>query len=98
MIDKYIREKIEARAYEIYEWRKENNVPGSALSDWEQAEIEIITDRRTNAGCPKCDFNLVARNDGEIFCLRNGCDWKIEAKRKFDKNIPDINEIKRDWK
>lgn len=97
MIDKHIREKIEARAFEIYEWRKENNVPGSAESDWFQAEAEIITDRRQE-GCPKYGYKLLARNDSEIFCLKDGCDWKIKAKREYDKDIPDFEEIKKDWR
>ena len=97
MIDKRIREKIEYRAWEISEWRKENNIPGSALGDWLQAESEIIPDRRINAGCLKCGSKLLARTDGEIFCLKIGCDWRIKAKREFDKNIIDFQEIKKEW-
>ncbi len=95
MIDKNIREKIEARAYEIYLYRKENNIAGSSLDDWFQAEGEIITDRRMDNGCPKCNFKLLARRDDKIICLR--CDWEIEAKRKQDKDISDYNDIKKDW-
>jgi len=97
MIDKYIREKVEKRAYEIYEWRKENNIVGNHLDDWFQAEAEIIIDRRANNVCPKCGFGLLARNNNEIVCLNSKCDYKIEAKRKLDETIPDISEIKKIW-
>jgi hypothetical protein len=98
MIDKHLKEKIEKRAYEIYEWRKENGVPGCALGDWLEAESEIIPDRRTNKeGCPKCGYKLLARKDDEIICLRRECNWKSKAKRKLDQEIFAFNEIKKDW-
>lgn len=36
-----IRHEIESRAFDIYEFRCEYNIPGDALSDWLQAEKEI---------------------------------------------------------
>ena len=96
MIDKHIREKIELRAFEIYEWRKENNIPGCALGDWLDAQSEIITDRRAE-GCPKCGSKLLARKDNMIICLKSSCDFQVERKRKLDEDIPDFKEIKKIW-
>jgi len=97
MINKNIREKIEARAYELYEWRKENNVPGSALGDWLDAQAEIFDQRQNNENCPKCGFKLLARYNDKIICLNHKCDWEIETKRKLDEKIPDFAEIKKNW-
>jgi DNA-directed RNA polymerase subunit RPC12/RpoP len=98
MIDKQIKQKIEQRAFEIFEWRKENGVPGSALGDWLEAECEIITDRRTNNNsCPECGFKLLALSANKIICLNTKCDYSIEAKRKDDSQIPNLNDIKKDW-
>ena len=97
MIDKHIRDKIEVKAFEIYEYREANNITGSALGDWLDAQAQIITDRRANNNCPKCGFGLLARNNNEIVCLNSKCDFKIEAKRKFDEDIPDVNEIRKIW-
>ena len=41
-MDKRIKECIEERAYEIYEWRVANEMPGCALSDWLEAEEEVL--------------------------------------------------------
>jgi len=97
MIDKYNLEKITAKAYSIWEWRMANNIPGSAEQDWEEAQSEIILDRRTTDGCPVCNFPLLARNNGEIFCLSTTCDWKIKHRRSIDKDIAEFSEIKKDW-
>jgi len=94
MIDKYTKERIAKRAYEIFEWRKENNLPGSSLGDWLEAESEILNDRRTK-NCPKCGFSLLARENNEIICLK--CDWRTEAKRDIDKVVPRVEEIRKDW-
>ena len=96
MIDKNIREKISCRAFEIWEWRQANGIGGNATTDWFEAQEEIITDRRIE-GCPKCGYKFLVRNDGEIACLKSGCNWKIKAKRKLDEDIPDFNEIKKNW-
>ena len=92
MIDKHIRERIEERAFAISEWRRENNVPGSDISDWLEAESEIIIDRRTTKHCPVCGFKLIAKKDDTIFCLR--CEWRVESKREADKEVPDVKEVK----
>lgn len=97
MIDKLLQERIAARAYSIYEWRIANNIPGSAADDWMEAEGEIIPDRRMITGCPKCGFTLLARSDGEMFCLKTTCDWRIKAKRLCDKDKPDFKEIRKEW-
>ena len=39
-----VRERIKQRAFEIYEWRQEHDEPGSALSDWLEAELEVLED------------------------------------------------------
>lgn len=95
MIDKFQREKIQTRAFEIFEWRRENDIAGCALGDWLEAETEFVIDKRTNDGCPKCGYSLIARRDDKIICLK--CDWNIEAKRKTDKETADFNEIRKDW-
>jgi hypothetical protein len=97
MIDKLLNQRIAEKAYSIYEYRIANNLPGSAEQDWDEATSEIIPDRRINNCCPVCNFPLLARNDGEIFCLSITCDWKIKHRRNIDKDIPDFNTIKKDW-
>ncbi len=37
-----IQIKIRLRAFEIYEWRIENEEEGCALGDWLEAEAEIL--------------------------------------------------------
>ena len=36
----YLKE-IEVKAYQIYQERKKNNIPGDQFTDWVQAENEI---------------------------------------------------------
>jgi len=38
-----IRQMTEHRAFEIYEYRREYNLPGDDKSDWGEAEAEILT-------------------------------------------------------
>lgn len=97
MMDKKVREKIECRAFEIFEWRQANGIVGSHYDDWFQAEAEITIDRRQIEGCPTCGYNFLARHDDEIACLRNGCSWKIMARRKSDQDKPAMGDIKKDW-
>jgi len=47
--------------------------------------------------CPKCHFQLLAREDNYIICLSSTCDWKIESKRIKDNNIPKISELKENY-
>lgn len=44
-----IEARIRLRAFEIYEWRIENEIPGSATSDWLEAEIEILEQREVES-------------------------------------------------
>jgi hypothetical protein len=45
--------------------------------------------------CPKCNYELLARKDNRIICLRGSeCDWSIEAKRKDDDLITDIRKLR----
>jgi hypothetical protein len=37
-----LKQKIEKRAYEIYQERLKKGIPGSALGDWLCAEAEIL--------------------------------------------------------
>ena len=37
-----IMQMIRCRAYEIWEWRSEYNIPGDALQDWREAEREVL--------------------------------------------------------
>jgi len=39
-MENYLKE-IEVKAYEIYQERKKNNIPGDQFTDWVQAETEI---------------------------------------------------------
>jgi len=51
--------------------------------------------------CPKCQSKLLARvidDAGDnIICLASNCDWKIPSRRKEDKEIPNIHNLKREW-
>ena len=47
--------------------------------------------------CPKCGYTLLARIWKIIYCLKDGCDWAIQAKRETDKEIKTINEQKDAW-
>jgi hypothetical protein len=40
---------------------------------------------------------MLARNNEEIFCLKNECDYREKAKRDSDKDIPKFSDIKKDW-
>ncbi len=90
-----LHQRIKIRAYEIYEYRKENGIMGSSTTDWLEAEEEICIDRRVNDGCPNCHFKLIARRDNKIICLK--CNFEIETKRKEDENISRLSEIKKIW-
>ena len=96
MIDKYLKEKIQIKAYAIWKHRKEHNISGSALGDWLEAQREIF-EKRQIKGCPICGYSLLAKENGKIICLRVGCNWTIETKRKTDENLPNFNEIKKEW-
>ena len=37
-----IEQRIRERAFEIYEWRIENDVEGCALGDWLEAKEEVM--------------------------------------------------------
>jgi len=37
-----IEQMIRARAREIWEWRVENDIPGDANGDWQDAETEVL--------------------------------------------------------
>ena len=92
-----LKDKIEIRAYEIYKKRQENNIPGCALGDWLDAQSEIFSDKRINSNCPVCGFKFLVRDNNEIHCLKAECDWKIEAKRKQDEQMPTLKDIKDTW-
>jgi hypothetical protein len=40
--EQIVRRAVELRAYELFEWRRENNEPGCALGDWLEAEKDIL--------------------------------------------------------
>jgi len=100
MIDKHYYDRVQIRAYEKYLERINSGDPEelkkTADDDWAQAEAELC-DRRQITSCPICGFTLLARDGNNKICLRNGCDWKVEAKRAEDKNIPTIQELRKDW-
>ena len=43
-MDEITRKLINARAYEIYEWRQSWGFEGSSLDDWYEAEIFILNE------------------------------------------------------
>ena len=45
-----IRKETQERAYDIFEYRRENNIPGCALGDWLQAEREVLNWHNPNKG------------------------------------------------
>jgi len=48
--------------------------------------------------CPVCGYKLIARSDNKIFCLRSGCEWFVDARRKDDmEKVPEIHTLKRLW-
>ena len=95
MIDKLIREKIEARAFEIYEYRIANGISGCSLGDYLDAELELC-DRRQFDNCP-IDGYPIFKDGDKIICCKIGCLWQIDKKRATDKHLPDFNEIKKDF-
>lgn len=107
MIDKLLKQKIEALAYEKYLYRMANGLfqvvdnfghlrDITAEDDYLEAEKDLC-DRRQIDNCPKCGFTILSRENNNLICLRSGCDWKVTAKRNTDTKIPDIQELKRDF-
>ena len=41
-----LHKKIAYRAFEIYEWRVENCVEGTAEEDWNEAKSDVLTELR----------------------------------------------------
>jgi len=95
MIDKQGKKKVAARAFEIYEYRQANGIPGCALQDWLEAELDLC-DRRQVTGCPKCGWPLF-RSNTMLICIKDGCNWQTEAKRNADKDRPSFQEARKDW-
>lgn len=58
-------------------------------------DIPILKERKKC--CPECGYELLAREGNKIFCLRNGCEWFVEAKRKEDELVPDIHKLQNMW-
>ena len=55
-----------------------------------------MKERKPN--CPKCGYELLAREGmNKIFCLRSGCNWFVEPKRKEDGSIPEIHTLEYLW-
>jgi len=96
MIDKTQKNRIEARALEIYEWRCANGILGCSLDDWLQAELELC-DKRQVKNCPVDGYPLF-REDDKVICPKSGCTWQVDSKRDTDKHLPDFAEIKKDWR
>ena len=46
--------------------------------------------------CPKCGRQL-AISGWKVCCIDPGCDFKIEAKREEDKNLPSLFELARNF-
>lgn len=64
------REQVQARAYQIYENRRNNGNPGDAKSDWLQAEREL------NGSAPdptaSSDIEIKAQARGERLLVSGG--------------------------
>ncbi len=63
-INEILRKEIEERAYDMFEFRKEYNIPGDALSDWLQAEKEIMSWYNPNTHI--CMFQKICGINKEI--------------------------------
>jgi hypothetical protein len=56
----------------------------------------MIKDLRKNRfECPVCHYNLCAWEDFKIICLRSNCKWSVFAKRKTDKDIATVAELRK---
>jgi ribosomal protein S27AE len=96
MNKKGLEELIRIRAFELYEFYRDEGYPDDPLRNYLQAEAELADNRQTR-GCPKCGFKILGGHDDKIICLRNNCDWQIDSKRFADRNIPKISELKNNW-
>lgn len=54
-------------------------------------------ERRNFRGCPVCGYHLLARENDDIICLSNSCNWRVKAKRENDKNVNSISTLKSEW-
>jgi len=54
-------------------------------------------ENRRSYRCPKCGYHLLAREGDKVICLSYSCNWETEARRKEDYEIPDIQNIKREY-
>lgn len=61
-------------------------------------EDKLKTNKRGKYICPTCGYELIARCDNKIYCLRSGCSWSTAIKRKDDTEvIPEIHNLKKIW-
>jgi predicted nucleic acid-binding Zn ribbon protein len=44
--------------------------------------------------CPVCGYGLLARENDDVFCLSQSCDWRTKSKRDEDTAIPEYQELK----
>jgi uncharacterized Zn finger protein (UPF0148 family) len=56
-----------------------------------------MDERRILKKCPKCGYNLLARDGCVIICLDSNCDWAVQSKRQEDSNIPLYTDLKREF-
>jgi DNA-directed RNA polymerase subunit RPC12/RpoP len=58
--------------------------------------LRMEMNKRTNGKhCPKCQGQIIYRNDNYIECAL--CDWKVESKRKEDGSFPTWGDIYGQW-
>lgn len=56
-----------------------------------------MIEKRNGQKCPTCGYNLIARKDDFLICLRPSCNWQFKAKRQEDINVPLYTELKNDF-
>ena len=50
--------------------------------------------RKNEFQCPACGYNLQARENDKIICLRVTCNWSIPYKRKTDIEMQTVNDLR----
>jgi hypothetical protein len=54
----------------------------------------MLERRKDKWTCPKCQHHFPCVYVNEIRCLNTACDYKVEAKRVTDKDVPCVQELR----
>jgi DNA-directed RNA polymerase subunit M/transcription elongation factor TFIIS len=57
----------------------------------------MIDKRRPFRHCPKCNSQLLVRENNKIVCVAHNCKYSVEIKRKDDQEIPELNFIRTEF-